>query len=89
MTKNTQGSEWEKHGRRKPYTSIGISRLPCFRCGETAFHQWQICADNSLYRPICSECDIELNELVLHWFGFNFTEVVSKIEKYKESYGQT
>lgn len=86
MTKNTQGSEWEKHGRKKPYTQIGISRLPCFRCGEKADQQWQICADNNLYRPICVECDIELNQVVLNFMGFTFEEVVGKIERYKESF---
>lgn len=75
---------WKKHGRKKPYTVIGIERLPCFRCGKPAYHQWQICADGNLYRPVCLDCDIELNEMVLFWFGFSFEEVVVKIEKYKD-----
>lgn len=75
---------WKKHGRKKPYTVIGIERLPCFRCGNPAYHQWQICADGNLYRPVCLDCDIELNEMVLFWFGFSFEEVVVKIEKYKD-----
>lgn len=59
-----------RYGRRKPYTEIGISRLPCFRCGEKAHHQWQICADGNLYRPVCLDCDIALNKLVLRWMRF-------------------
>lgn len=71
---------WKKHGRKKPYTSIGISRIPCFKCGKTAFHQWQICSDNNIYRPLCLECDIELNEFVLKWMGFEDAD--EKILKY-------
>ena len=32
-------------------------------------HQWQICADGNIYRPICKECDIALNALVLEFMG--------------------
>ena len=62
---------WKLHGRSKPYTQIGIERLPCFRCGSPSYHQWQICADNNLFRPVCDKCDIELNKLVLEWMGFD------------------
>ena len=58
------------NGRKRPYTEIGIRRLKCVRCGERAVHQWQICADDGLFRPICEECDIALNELFLRWIGF-------------------
>lgn len=60
-------SEHRRHGRRKPYTAIGIRRLPCFRCGEPARFQWNVCADGNLFRPLCAACDIALNELVLRW----------------------
>lgn len=71
------------YGRKKPYTEIGISRLPCFRCGEKARFQWQVCADNRLYRPICEDCDIELNKMVLRWMGDPDAE--SKIEAYERN----
>ena len=58
-----------RHGRRKPYTCIGISRLPCVRCGRQAVHQWQVCADKRLFRPLCLDCDLALNRLVLEWSG--------------------
>jgi hypothetical protein len=58
-----------RYGRRKPYTRIGIARLPCFRCGSKASAQWQICADGNLRRPICTPCDIDLNRIVLAWAG--------------------
>ena len=56
-------------GRKKPYTVIGLARCKCFRCGAKPSAQWQICADGNTYRPICTQCDIELNELVLRWAG--------------------
>lgn len=65
---------WKLHGRRKAYTTIGIERLPCFRCGGKSYHQWKICADKGLYRPVCVDCDIALNKLVLEWMGFENAE---------------
>lgn len=59
----------QRHGRRKPYTQRGIERLPCFRCGAKAKHQWSICADGNKQRPICGPCDIDLNRIVLAWAG--------------------
>lgn len=54
--------------RRKPYTEIGIRRKLCIRgCGRRAVAAWQICADGRVYRPICQQCDIELNEMVMRW----------------------
>lgn len=58
-----------RHGRARPYTRIGIRRLPCIRCGRPANTQWQICADGRLFRPVCDPCDIALNRLVLVWAG--------------------
>lgn len=60
-----------KPGRRKPYTAIGISRMKCIRgCGRRAAYQWQICADGNVFRPVCPQCDADLNELVMRWaFG--------------------
>lgn len=69
----------EKHGRKKPYTQIGVRRLPCFRCGQKADQQWQICSDGNLFRPVCGDCDIKLNELVLDFMGFeNKDELMTK-----------
>jgi hypothetical protein len=67
--------------RRKPYTAIGIKRMKCIRCGKPAVHQWQICSDGNAYRPLCLDCDIELNKLVLKWVGFS--DWKEKLEKYK------
>lgn len=53
--------------RRKPYTQIGIRRVPCFRCGRPAEHQWQICADGNLWRPLCTHCDVAINDCVLRF----------------------
>lgn len=58
-------------GRRKPYTAAGIRRLPCSRAGCTrqAHAQWSACADGNLQRPLCAECDVDLNRQALCWWG--------------------
>ena len=62
-------SAWSKR-RRKPYTASGIRRLRCIRCGDRpAVHQWQICADGNHYRPLCIECDVRLNAMVLRFMN--------------------
>ncbi len=58
-----------KHGRKQPYTEIGVKRLPCSRCGGKSLFQWQICADGNLFRPLCAKCDVDLNRMVLEWVG--------------------
>ena len=57
-----------RHGRKKPYTETGIKRCKCARCGKPAIHQWNICADKC-YRPICGDCDVALNRLVLRFMN--------------------
>ena len=71
--------------RRKPYTAIGIRRLRCIRCGDQAKYQWQICADGNTWRPICAECDYELNKLVMLWMFGNTRD--DAIEKYRKRLG--
>jgi len=55
--------------RPKPYTVRGMKGKDCIRCGSPALHQWNICSDGNNYRPICLDCDIALNRLVLEWFS--------------------
>lgn len=69
-----------RHGRRVPYTADGIKRLPCFRCGKSAATQWQVCADKRLFRPICIDCDVALNLLVLNWM--NDPDAKAKVADY-------
>jgi len=71
-----------KHGRKKQYTEIGLRRLPCARCGDPAYSQWQTCADGNLWRPICKKCDIKLNLLVLVFMGD--PEIDEKMEAYRK-----
>lgn len=72
----------KRHGRKTPYTEVGIRRVPCYRCGKPASFQWQACADGRLFRPLCLNCDIALNKLVLHWMGDPDADM--KITKYKQ-----
>lgn len=55
--------------RRRPYTALGISRVPCAKCGAPSRFQWQVCADARAYRGICVACDVALNRLVLEFVG--------------------
>lgn len=75
-------AEFRRHGRSIPYTSIGIKRLPCTRCGGKASSQWQVCADGRLFRPLCASCDIDLNRMVLLWM--NDPEAEAKAAAYAE-----
>jgi hypothetical protein len=75
----------KRYGRKEPYTPIGITRIPCFRCGTPSYHQWQICSDNRLYRTLCLECDIKFNALVLRWMGF--PDWREKLAAYKREQG--
>lgn len=61
--------------RKKPYTAIGIKRLNCIRCGGKASAQWQICSDNNIYRPVCTDCDAALNRLVLAFLNSRVKEL--------------
>ena len=54
-------------GRLKPYTSIGISRVPCCRCGAPSVHQWQCCANGNRYMTVCVACDIAMNAAALRF----------------------
>ncbi len=68
--------------RKKPYTQLGIRRFKCFRkgCNNQAIHQWSICSDGNVQRPICLECDIILNKIVLQFMEFD--NVDELIERY-------
>ena len=68
-------------GRKKPYTDIGIARKKCQRCGKPAVHQWQVCANDNRYVPICLKCDIALNELALKFM--RIPNVKRLMDRYK------
>lgn len=72
----------KRHGRKRPYTTIGVRRLPCARCGQPASRQWQICADDNLWRPICKWCDVIVNGRVLR--AMHDPDWVVKINRYRE-----
>jgi hypothetical protein len=74
-------SFWKLVGRRQPYTSTGIRRVPCVRCGNPALHQWNVCADGNRFRALCLDCDIALNKLVLEWA--NDPGAAAKVAQYE------
>jgi hypothetical protein len=71
-----------RHGRKKPYSEVGVRRLPCVRCGKPAHAQWNVCADGP-YRPIRKACDLKLNRVVLRFMKDPDAE--AKIKAYEET----
>ncbi len=65
-------------GRKKPYTEIGIRRLKCRRCGKKCVAQWSACANNMQYIPMCLDCDIEINRMVLEYFNIPNRKLLMK-----------
>lgn len=57
----------KRAGSKEPYTMEEIEKLQCVRCGKPAVFQWNACADENLYRPLCPPCDITLNQLILKY----------------------
>jgi hypothetical protein len=80
-----RGKRIQPIGRREPYSARGISRAKCFKCGEPAAHQWQICSNGNRWLPICRDCDLELNGLVLEFMGF--PRIEEMMERYKKKMG--
>jgi hypothetical protein len=71
------------HGRRQPYTAIGIARLPCSvrGCSNKAHASWQACANGRRHTPLCLEHDIAMNRMVLEFVGFeNVEELMAAYE---------
>ncbi len=68
-------------GRRKPYTRIGLRRLSCVRCGDPASRQVVFPVDG-LWRPVCRQCDEELNLIYLVYLGD--PNIDEKIARYRE-----
>lgn len=68
--------------RTKQYTSRGIRRVGCIRCGAPGYAQWNACAENTpsgtqVFRVLCAECDVGLNEVALRYvYGKNVDEAV-------------
>lgn len=70
-------------GRKKPYSEIGITRMECsvIGCGNQAKYQWEICSDNNLWRTLCSDCDIMVNEMFLKLIDVDYKKKIVKYIK--------
>ncbi len=73
--------------RRTPYTDKGIRRIKCWRadCNNRAAFQWQACADGRAFRPVCAECDVAINAMVLDFMGDPDRE--AKMAAYRQRVG--
>ena len=70
-------------GKKTPYTAKQIAKAKCGRCGEPAAFQWQVCADDKTYRPICRACDLHLNRLFLEMI--HAPDIETKMKQYEEA----
>ncbi len=73
--------------RKKPYTVLGLCRVSCARCGEPSTQQWQICALDNCYYGVCTECDLELNNVVLKFMRINPLDYTLAIIRYMKHLG--
>ncbi len=72
-------------GRVKPYSGVEIQFLSCFRCKvRQSEQQWSICANGNRQLPICNECDVELNEMVMKFTNFPPKLAEKLLNQYKE-----
>lgn len=53
------------------YSKEEIKEELCSRagCGRQAHATWAGCADGNVMRPLCPECDVELNKMAMEWWG--------------------
>lgn len=67
----TESAEFGGGRRRGGYTREDIARVLCSRagCGRQAHASWAACCDGNVLRPLCAECDVELNWRALEWMG--------------------
>lgn len=71
--------------RNKPYTEIGIRRIPCLRCGNPSRFQWNICSLPG-FHAICLDCDVALNRAVLDFMGVEDAQAIGdKYEREKRA----
>ncbi len=69
----------------KPFTPAQIKKMECCRCRKPAEYQWSACADDNKWRPLCAQCDFDLNVMVMKWYGFRGW--VGKVRKYAKLLG--
>lgn len=72
--------------RTKAYTDAQLYKMKCVRCDKPAEFQWSSCADDNVWRPLCGQCDLELNSLVMRWYGFS--DWRKKIVRYARKIGR-
>lgn len=74
---------------RPPYSAAGIRRLMCCRagCDRPAYATWGACADDNMQRPLCAECDVELNWMALEWMGD--PDLIEKMRAYEARVEET
>jgi NAD-dependent SIR2 family protein deacetylase len=64
-------------GTVEPIPVEEIWDVPCVRCGANSQCQWAICANEGRYLPLCLECDVALNRLILTFLNVEPDEFIA------------
>ena len=73
----------------KPIPAKKLKTKKCSHCGDPASEQFSVamCADTSKrkgkYRPLCFDCDVKLNAMVLQFFNGLKPKTLKMIRRYK------
>lgn len=53
------------------YMQYEVRQRMCSRagCDRPGYAAWSACCDDNIQRPLCAECDVELNYKALLWHG--------------------
>lgn len=88
LPRKTAPAEFGGGRSRGFYLDREIRILLCSRagCGRKAYATWGACSDASIQRPLCPECDVMLNYLVLQFMRDpNITGKMTDYTEYVES----
>lgn len=71
LPRKTDPAEFGGGRARGRYSQGEVERLMCSHagCGRRASSTWGGCADGNILRPLCAECDIDMNRIVEEWSG--------------------
>jgi NAD-dependent SIR2 family protein deacetylase len=63
-------------GATEPIELDALWGTACVRCGAPSQCQWAICANDGRYLPLCLDCDIALNRVVLAFLNVEPEEFI-------------
>lgn len=72
-------------GQLEPYDIFNVKDAGCAvpRCKGVSVAQWRTCASGGRWMAVCRQHDLDLNALVLTFFGFRTAQKM--VERYDKS----